>query len=196
MSVDHKLYVGNLADDITATALRQRFEQVGRVADVELGIDRASGRMRGFAFVTMADRDAYRAAISQLNGATFEDRVLRVCEAGEERNNDEGGGRRSKKDAPVRRAKITSQFRERTCMAIELDCEGTKLAFKMYPTQVEGSTDVWRVDASSPTRSPDPQVQANAPTRREAFAQIERTWGASSLDWRAIEEALVSVRAI
>jgi len=195
MSGDHKLYVGNLADDITATALRQRFEKVGRVADVELAIDRGSGRMRGFAFVTMADGDAYRAALTQMNGAVFEDRVLRVCEPGEERS-ENGGGRRGKKDQPARRARITSQFRERTCMAVELDCEGTKISFKMYPTQVEGSTDVWRIDASSPTRTPEPQVQANAPTRREAFSKIERTWGTSTLDWRAIEEALTSVRAI
>lgn len=195
MNVEHRLYVGNLADDITATALRQRFEQVGCVADVELGIDRASGRMRGFAFVTMADRETFRAALTQLNGAVFEDRVLRVCEAGEERSDDDPG-RRRKKDVPVRRARVTSQFRERTCMAIELDCEGTTLTFKMYPTEVAGSRETWRVDASSPSRSDELPVQANAATRREAFAQVERSWGASSLDWRAIEEALASIRAI
>lgn len=163
--------------------------------DVELGIDRASGRMRGFAFVTMADRETFRAALTQLNGAVFEDRVLRVCEAGEERSDDDPG-RRRKKDVPVRRARVTSQFRERTCMAIELDCEGTTLTFKMYPTEVAGSRETWRVDASSPSRSDELPVQANAATRREAFAQVERSWGASSLDWRAIEEALASVRAI
>ena len=81
MSVDHKLYVGNLADDITATALRQRFEQVGRVADVELGIDRASGRMRGFAFVTMATDAAAQAAIAGMNGKSIEGRPLVVNEA-------------------------------------------------------------------------------------------------------------------
>jgi hypothetical protein len=193
MSVDNRLYVGNLADDITATALRQRFEKVGRVSDVELGIDRASGRMRGFAFVTMADREACRAALSQLNGSTFEDRVLRVCEPGEER--DERDGRRGKKNAPVQRARITSQFRERTCMAVELDCEGTKLSFKMYPTAVEGSEE-WRIDAFSASRTPDGHVEAKGASRREAFNGVANAWGASSLDWRAIEEALANVRAI
>jgi hypothetical protein len=192
MSVENRLYVGNLADDITATALRQRFEQVGRVADVELAVDRASGRMRGFAFVTMANRDAYRAALSQLNGATFEDRILRVCEPGEER--DEREGRRGKKP-PVQRTRITSQFRERTCMAVELDCEGTKLSFKMYPTAVEGSEE-WRIDAFSPSRTPDGHVEAKGASRREAFKGVASAWGVSSLDWRAIEEALANVRAI
>jgi hypothetical protein len=193
MSVEHRLYIGNLADDITATALRHRFEQVGRVADVELAIDRASGRMRGFAFVTMADAEAYRAAL-RLNGAMFEDRVLRVSEPGTER--DENEGRRGKKNAPAQRARVTSQFRERTCMALELDCEGTKLAFKMYPTAVEGGREEWRIEAVSPGRASDQPVEAKGASRREAFDQIAKSWGASTLDWQAIQEALENVRAI
>lgn len=193
MSVEHRLYVGNLRDDITATALRMRFELVGKVADVELAIDRASGRMRGFAFVTMADQTSYDNAIARLNGVTFEERVLRVCEPSEGKDEQTRG--RGKKEAKSK-ASVTSQFRERTCMALELDCEGTKLAFKMYPTQVEGSGDSWRIEASCPSLIPPSQVEASAATRRAAFKQIEKDWTAPSLDWRAIEEALENVRAI
>lgn len=190
---ENRLFVGNLADDITATALRQRFEQVARVADVELAIDRSSGRMRGHAFVTMADSDGYRAALNRLNGVMFEDRVLRVCPPDEGQG--EERGRRGKKDAQPR-ARVTSQFRERTCMAIELDCEGTKLSFKMYPTAVDGGGEVWRIDAASPSRTSLSPVQASGKTRRAAFTEIEKAWGSSALDWRAIEDALENVRAI
>jgi hypothetical protein len=195
MNVEHRIYVGNLAEDITATALRLRFEQVGMVRDVELGIDRASGRMRGFAFVTMADEPSYRAALTQLDGALFEDRVLRVCEPGEERTDGAGRGGRGKKE-PARRTRIISQFRERTCMAIELESSGTPLSFKMYPTQQENGDEVWRVDATCASNAPEPLVLASGATRRQAFQLIERAWGASALDWRSIEEALASVRAI
>lgn len=190
---ENRLYVGNLAEDITATALRQRFEKIGPVADVELAMDRGSGRFRGFAFVKMVTREGFQVALAQMNGIQFEDRVLRVVEAGTER--EEGGGRgRGKKEAP--QVKITSQFRERTCMALELDCNGTKLGFKMYPTADETGKESWRIEASSSARQPDPMVTGSAATRRQAFEIVEREWGQSNLNWRAIEECLANVRAI
>lgn len=193
MSSENRLYVGNLAEDITATALRQRFEKVSPVADVELAMDRGSGRFRGFAFVTMVTREGFQTALAQMNGIQFEDRVLRVVEAGTERE-EGGGGRRGKKQAP--QVTVTSQFRERTCMALELDCNGTKLSFKMYPTPIEGGKESWRIEASSASRQPEPTVSGSAATRRAAFEIIERAWGPSSLNWRAIEEVLANVRAI
>ena len=203
MSTENRLYVGNLADDTSASALRRRFEQCGNVADVQLAFDRGSGRMRGFAFVTMADAASYKSALTQLNGAMFEDRQIRVTESNESgddgafRNQESNGGGRGKKDIPPRRAKITSQFRERTCMAYELDCAGTKIGIKMYPSNTpEGAPQEWRIEAIA-VLTPDTVITATASTRKAAFDDIEKQWGTvSDLDWRAIQECLESVRAI
>lgn len=192
MSNDNRLCVANLADDITATALRQRVERIAPVLDVELAIDRGSGRMRGYAFVTMASASGKSAALAELDGATFEERTLRVSESRD--GSGPEAGRRGKNATPPK-ARITQQFRERSNMAYELDCVGVKLSFRMYPTEDAAGKDDWRVEAAAKD-TPDRVVKATAPTRRQAFNLVEREWGASSLDWRAIEEALGSVRAL
>ena len=76
-----RLYVGNLSRDTTSDALREAFGRFGEVVDVHVLIDRYSGRPRGFAFVTMASPEQAAHAVSQMNGATFEGRSLRVHEA-------------------------------------------------------------------------------------------------------------------
>src|SRR5690606_1073566 len=75
-----KLYVGNLPEDASTYALRSRFAEIAPVLDVELAVDRASGRMRGYALVTMESNEGARRAIEKLDGARFEDRRLRVSE--------------------------------------------------------------------------------------------------------------------
>jgi hypothetical protein len=201
-AVANRLYVGNLAEDASAAALRRRFEQCGNVVDVQLAFDRGSGRMRGFAFVTMADPISMKSALSQLNGQLFEERQLRVSESNDttddaDSNYSSGNGGRGKKhDVPLR-AKVTSQFRERTCMAYELDCTGVRVSFKMYPTANEGKED-WRIDAWT-SLAPEKVVSGSAPNRKEAFQVVETNWttsGAEAVDWRAIEEALGTVRAL
>ena len=50
-----KLFVAGLPDSITEDALREIFEATGgKVTDVSLPRDRATGRVRGFGFVTFA----------------------------------------------------------------------------------------------------------------------------------------------
>ena len=49
-----KLYVGNLSYNVTENDLQDLFAKHGPVSEVNLMMDRLSGRPRGFAFVTMA----------------------------------------------------------------------------------------------------------------------------------------------
>ncbi len=201
--MEHRLYVGNLADDVSTVALRTRFEQCGAVTDVQLAIDRTSGRSRGYAFVTMATAADARSAIEQLNGAMFDDRPLRVNEAGAERA--ESRSSRAQAEAKQRRARITSQFRERHNMAYELDCGGVTLVLRMFPEdETERS---WRIEGSIKEASEDapPVVRsASASTRAAALDELIRTWtaadagvgGAMQLDWPAVVDALQGVRAI
>ena len=76
-----KLYVGNLAFETTENDLQDLFEQHGTVAQVNLMMDRMTGKSRGFAFVTMNDDEQAKAAMSATNGKELNGRALNVNEA-------------------------------------------------------------------------------------------------------------------
>ena len=90
-----KLYVGNLSFETTENDLQDLFEQHGKVSEVSLMMDRMTGKSRGFAFVTMADKAGADAAMSALNGKELNGRPLNVNEARprEERPRSSGGNR-------------------------------------------------------------------------------------------------------
>lgn len=76
--MNNRLYVGNLSYDVTNDALRSCFAECGEISDLHLAMDRETGRARGFAFVTMTTDAEAANAMSQLNGAMFEGRPMRV----------------------------------------------------------------------------------------------------------------------
>jgi RNA recognition motif-containing protein len=76
--MDSKLYVGNLSYDTTEDGLRERFAQAGTVVSVDVIRDRDTGRMKGFAFVTMENQAEAENAIKMFNGKTFDDREIKV----------------------------------------------------------------------------------------------------------------------
>lgn len=76
-----RLFVGNLSLETTPESLRDTFAPFGEVTDVQVIIDRYSGRPRGFAFVTMASSAQAVTAMHELNGALIDGRPLRVNEA-------------------------------------------------------------------------------------------------------------------
>ena len=76
-----KLYVGNLSFETTENDLQDLFEQHGTVGEVQLMMDRMTGKSRGFAFVTMTDNAQGTAAMTALNGQDLNGRALNVNEA-------------------------------------------------------------------------------------------------------------------
>ena len=76
-----KIFVGNLSFDTTENDIQDLFTPHGTVIEVNLMLDRATGRSRGFAFVTMATPEASEAAISALSGHNIGGRALTVNEA-------------------------------------------------------------------------------------------------------------------
>ena len=92
-----KLYVGNLAFETTENDLQDLFEQHGTVSEVNLMMDRMTGKSRGFAFVTMNDAEQAKAAMSATNGKELNGRPLNVNEARprEERPRSSNGSKRS-----------------------------------------------------------------------------------------------------
>jgi RNA recognition motif-containing protein len=75
------IYVGNLSYQATEEDLRTVFADYGTVKRVVLPTDRETGRMRGFAFVEMTDDAHEDSAISELDGAEWMGRQLRVNKA-------------------------------------------------------------------------------------------------------------------
>jgi len=87
-----KLYVGNISFDTNEDGLRAAFAEHGDVDEVAVITDRETGRPRGFAFVTMRDDNAARAAIDALNGKDLDGRALNVNEARAKTAGGGGGG--------------------------------------------------------------------------------------------------------
>ncbi len=87
-----KLYVGNISFDTNEGTLRDAFAEHGEVEEVAVITDRDTGRPRGFAFVTMPDDNAARAAIEALNGKELDGRTLNVNEARAKTERSGGGG--------------------------------------------------------------------------------------------------------
>lgn len=75
-----KLYVGNLPWSIDDEGLKKLFEGY-EVEEATLIKDKYSGRSKGFGFVTIADDESAKKAVSEFNGKDIEGRELKVSEA-------------------------------------------------------------------------------------------------------------------
>ena len=76
--MNNKLFVGNLSFNTTENDLQDAFTAHGTVREANLMVDRASGRPRGFAFVTMDSEQEAQTAMGALNGAMMDGRNLTV----------------------------------------------------------------------------------------------------------------------
>jgi RNA recognition motif-containing protein len=93
---NNKLFVGNLSFNTTENDLQSAFAAHGTVVEINLMMDRDTGRPRGFGFVTMGTEDEANKAIQALNGSSVDGRALtvNVAKPREERSGGGGGGRR------------------------------------------------------------------------------------------------------
>lgn len=93
----NKLFVGNLPWSMSAHSLQELFAQFGKIAECIIISDRATGRSKGFGFVTFDNTDQNdnaQKAIDAMNGKEVEGRkmVVNVARPREERP---GGFRRN-----------------------------------------------------------------------------------------------------
>jgi RNA recognition motif-containing protein len=95
------IYVGNLPFSTTVEELKEIFTEYGNVISAKIIMDRETGKPRGFGFVEMSE-NAGRKAITELEGAELDGKVLTVNEAREKKpdfnrggNRNGGGNRRS-----------------------------------------------------------------------------------------------------
>jgi RNA recognition motif-containing protein len=87
------IYISNLSFKVEDSDLQQLFEEYGEVSSAKVIMDRYTGRSRGFGFVEMPDNEAGQKAITELNQAEYDGKVIVVNEARprEERSNNKGG---------------------------------------------------------------------------------------------------------
>lgn len=88
-----KLFVGNLAWEITEDTLRPVFEAYGPVTKINVVVDQYTGRSRGFGFVEMESADAATQAVAGLNDKPLQGRNMRVSLAQERTGGERGGDR-------------------------------------------------------------------------------------------------------
>ena len=75
-----KLYIDNLASTTTYQDFMDLFSAHGNVVEINLPVNRATGRPRGFGFITMATPEGARAAIQALHGKEIGTHALTVRE--------------------------------------------------------------------------------------------------------------------
>jgi RNA recognition motif-containing protein len=94
--MNNKLFVGNLSFKTTENDLQDAFAAHGSVTEANLMMDRATGRPRGFGFVTMSSEEEAQKAIAALNGANLDGRqiTVNIARPREERSGGGGGGGR------------------------------------------------------------------------------------------------------
>ena len=76
-----KLFVGNLAWEVTGDDLRSLFAGAGTVNDAVVISDKMTGRSRGFGFVEMTSDEEAKKAIEMFNGTDLKGRNINVNEA-------------------------------------------------------------------------------------------------------------------
>ncbi len=87
-----KLYVGNLAYEVTQEDLADFFSQVGTVHSAAVVADKFSGQSRGFGFVEMAESEDADRAIETLNETELKGRRVKIDRARESAPRSGGGG--------------------------------------------------------------------------------------------------------
>jgi cold-inducible RNA-binding protein len=76
--METKLFVGNLSYTTTDEDLRTLFAQAGTVTSVEVIMDRATGRSKGFAFIEMGSQADVENSIRLFNGYSLGNREIKV----------------------------------------------------------------------------------------------------------------------
>ena len=74
---DYKMYVGNISFKCTEDDLEDLFSEYGPVGDVSMVRD-GDGRLRGFGFITMRNREDGEKCLAELDGAELKGRNLNV----------------------------------------------------------------------------------------------------------------------
>lgn len=90
--MENKLYVGNLAYNVTEEELGNIFSEAGNVKSVLIITDRETGRSKGFGFVEMETDAEAQSAINMFHGQELARRAITVNVARPREDRPAGGG--------------------------------------------------------------------------------------------------------
>ncbi|MFT7677654.1 MAG: RNA recognition motif-containing protein [Planctomycetota bacterium] len=78
-----RLYIGNLSPETTAADLEHLLVQAGKTtaSSIQVPLDEATGRARGFAFVEFVDEDSARIGRETFESAQIAGQPMRVSQA-------------------------------------------------------------------------------------------------------------------
>jgi RNA recognition motif-containing protein len=99
-TMNKKLYVGNLSNEVTEEDLTHNFSTVGKVVSVAIIKDRYSNQSKGFGFVEMDTEESAKQAIERFNGGELQGKKIIVSEAREKKPDREGGFSRGGRSGP------------------------------------------------------------------------------------------------
>jgi hypothetical protein len=107
------------------------------------------------------------------------------------------------KDTPRPSVRITNQFRKRQAMVYDLSCDTVRLTLEVTAREASDGLGEWHVEAFARQAPEKPTIDEAGMTRSEALRAVARSWAAKqgtygfpALDWDAVAEALLAVRAI
>jgi RNA recognition motif-containing protein len=80
-SMNKRLYVGNLSNEVTENDLNHNFSTIGKVVSAVIIKDKYSNQSKGFGFIEMETEDEARKAIDQFNGGELQGKKIVVSEA-------------------------------------------------------------------------------------------------------------------
>jgi len=90
--MNNKLFVGGLAWGTSEEGLKSFFSQIGNVIEAKIITDGATGRSKGFGFVTMETAELADKATQELNGKELDGRAINVSMARPPKPREERGG--------------------------------------------------------------------------------------------------------
>ena len=96
------IFISNLNFKVQSEDLNEIFAEYGDVTSAKVITDKFTGRSRGFGFVEMADEEAGKKAIEELNEAEYAGKTINVSVAKprtENRNNDRGYGQSNRSNS-------------------------------------------------------------------------------------------------
>ena len=75
------IFIGNLSWASNDADLYDLFGEYGEIKSAKVIMDRETGKSRGFGFVELVDDVQAKRSLSELNGATYDNKVISVTEA-------------------------------------------------------------------------------------------------------------------
>jgi hypothetical protein len=107
------------------------------------------------------------------------------------------------KSTPKPSVRITNQFRKQQAMVYDLSCEDVRLTLEITSREASDGLAQWHIEAFARQAPEKPTIDEQGTTRSEALKAVARSWAAKqgtfgfpTLDWDAVADALVAVRAI